>query len=126
MKEQCDEFFTLVKKSIERDPWVEDRKLAGYCDEIVGEVNEMMQALEKKDYQNLKEELGDILFDLAHVCFLAEKEGLFTMQEVFETINQKIKRRKPYLLTAEHQPITKEEARRIWLEVKAKEKEMKK
>ena len=85
----------------------------------------MMQALQKKDYQNLKEELGDVLFDLAHVCFLAEKEGLFTMQDVFETINHKIKRRKPYLLAAEHQLITKEEDRRIRLEVKEMEKKMK-
>ena len=70
----------------------------------------------------MKEEFGDILNDVVHAVLLAEKEGLFTLNDVLEGINEKLKRRKPYLLDAEPKNISKEEARRIWNKVKAMEK----
>jgi tetrapyrrole methylase family protein/MazG family protein len=118
------EFMKLMDKSIKYDPWVLDTGLKGYAKEIVDEANEAKEASDKEDYENLKEELGDVLYDWANACMAAEKEGLFTMDEVIEGITEKIKRRKPYIL--ENRKVTKEEAVRIWKEVKQKEKDEKK
>ncbi|MEK6868234.1 MAG: MazG nucleotide pyrophosphohydrolase domain-containing protein [Nanoarchaeota archaeon] len=89
------------------------------------EARELIEAMKTKDYEHIKEELGDVLMDWAHACKLAEEQGLFTIKDVLDAVNEKIKRRKPYVLDAEKKEMTKEEAVRIWKEVKKKEKEMK-
>lgn len=125
MKQSFEEFIELIDKSTEGDPWVRDRKLEGYCQSVANEVQELLQAIEKKDYENAKEELGDVLMDWAHACKLAEERGLFTLKDVLEGINAKIKRRKPYILDDQKRTVTKEEAVEIWKKVKVLEKEEK-
>jgi tetrapyrrole methylase family protein / MazG family protein len=115
-----DEFMELRDKSTKYDPWVIDRGLHGYTDEIVKEAIEAKEASDKKDYENLKEELGDVFYDWANACMMAERENLFTMEDVIQGIIEKIKRRKPYIL--ENRRVSKEEAVRIWNEVKGQEK----
>jgi tetrapyrrole methylase family protein/MazG family protein len=125
MKQTFEEFIELINKSTDRDPWVRDTNIEGYCYNIEIEAKELIEAMKTKDYEHVKEELGDVLMDWAHACKLAEEQGLFTIKDVFNAVNEKIKRRKPYVLDSEKKEITKEEAVRIWKEVKKKEKEQK-
>jgi NTP pyrophosphatase (non-canonical NTP hydrolase) len=118
-------FLELIEKSIDIDPWVKDTNLEGYCKEIKKEAEEVIQAIKRKDMENLKEELGDILYDWAHACKLAEQQNLFSLKDVLKELISKIERRKPYLLEKEKKTIAKKDAVRIWYEVKAKEKERK-
>ena len=46
---------------------------------------------------NLKEELGDVLFQILFHAALAEKEGFFTMQDVADGVNDKMVRRHPFV-----------------------------
>jgi tetrapyrrole methylase family protein / MazG family protein len=117
-----DKFMILVEKSIEKDPWVKDKTVKGYCEEIINESNEAIEAIGKKDNHNLKEELADIFNDWAHACKLGEEEGLFTMKEILAAADKKLSWRKPYLHDKESKKMTKEETVRIWFEQKAKEK----
>jgi len=114
----------LAKKSTELDPWAKDRGLAGYCKELRKEAEEVILAIENEDYENLKEELGDVLLDWSHACILAEKEGLFTVKDVIKGIEAKLDRRKPYL--KQNKEISKGEAKTLWLEAKQKEKNQRK
>ena len=125
MKQTFEEFIALIDKSTDRDPWVRDTNIEGYCYNIDLEVKELLEAMKAKDYEHVKEELGDVLMDWAHACKLAEEQGLFTLKDVLLSINEKMKRRRPYLLEAEKREISKEESVRIWKEVKKKEKEEK-
>ena len=125
MKQTFEEFIALIDKSTDRDPWVRDTNIEGYCYNIDLEVKELLEAMKTKDYEHVKEELGDVLMDWAHACKLAEEQGLFTLKDVLLSINEKMKRRRPYLLEAEKREISKEESVRIWKEVKKKEKEEK-
>jgi len=118
-----DEFLKLIHKSMELDPWVIDKGVYGYTEEIINEAKEAANACRNNDNVNLKEELGDVLYDWANACMLAERDGIFTMEEVVKGITEKIKRRKPYLF--ENRAVTKEEAVKIWHEVKKKEKDEK-
>ncbi|HLD06520.1 MAG TPA: MazG nucleotide pyrophosphohydrolase domain-containing protein [Candidatus Nanoarchaeia archaeon] len=120
MASDFQEFMELTKKSVRLDPWIADRGMAGYVDEIIGEAEEVRAAIAKQDLQNLREELGDILMDWASLCVLAEQQGLLAVDEVIAGAMQKIRRRRPYL--EENRRVTKEEARKIWLEVKSQEK----
>ena len=53
-----------------------------YC--LVEEAREAVLAIERGDFQNLKEELGDTLFNLCFLVNLAEEDGHFTLDEVIE------------------------------------------
>lgn len=124
MKE-FDEYIGLVDKSVEIDPWVKDNGLVAYCKGIREEADEVIDALNNNETKELIDELGDILYDWAHVCRLAESENKFSMLDVIKASADKIRRRKPYLLE-DNKKITKDEAERIWMRVKEEERKTKK
>jgi XTP/dITP diphosphohydrolase len=113
-----DDLVALCKKSTAKDPWVKDRGLAGYCEEIAGEAEEALQAIKNNDNANLREELGDVLLDWCHACILAEQEERCNMQDVIEGVMHKLAARKPYL--HETRTITREESDRAWKRAKLK------
>ncbi|MEM4397972.1 MAG: MazG nucleotide pyrophosphohydrolase domain-containing protein [Candidatus Woesearchaeota archaeon] len=134
MKE-FDDFYSLVQKSINLDPWAKNTKTIGYCKELINEAKEAINAIEKKDIENLKEELADVLYDWLHAVALAEQEYNYKNEdnsdrynsesniELKEIINQakkKLLHRKPYIL--DNKQVNLEESLRIWKEQKAKEK----
>lgn len=49
------------------------------------------------DPENLKEELGDLLMQVVLHARIAEEEGLFTMDDVIQTITEKMIRRHPHV-----------------------------
>lgn len=76
-------------------PWdraQDHRSLRTY---FLQEVYEVIDAIDKDDMENLKEELGDVLLQIVFHARLAEKEGFFTMQDVVDGINEKMIRRTP-------------------------------
>ena len=71
---------------------------------------------------NLREELGDLLFQvIMHSC-IAEEEGLFTFEDVAKTIGDKMERRHPHVF-AGIEYASDEERHAAWNEIKKKEKE---
>ncbi len=70
------------------------RTLLKYLKEEAGEV---AQAVRKNDWENLKEELGDVLLQVVFHSALAEKAGRFSISDVIETINAKLVRRHPHV-----------------------------
>ncbi|MCX8200150.1 MAG: adenylyltransferase/cytidyltransferase family protein [Candidatus Micrarchaeota archaeon] len=118
---RADRLFSLAGLNARRCPWCKERTPDEYVKALESEVNEVKDAIAKRDYRNLKEELGDVVWDalvLAHIC---EKEGLFKGDDVLEGIIRKIERRKPWL--ASGKKVTIEEAAKIWEEAKRREKE---
>ena len=62
---------------------------------MLEEAYEVCDAIDQKDAVNLREELGDVLFQVAFHASLAEKEGLFDLQAVIDEVTEKMKRRHP-------------------------------
>ena len=123
MKKSFEEFVDLCRKSIKYDPWADEKGVEGYCEGLQDEVDEVLEALKNKDYENLCEELGDVFLDWLHVCLIAEKLGHFDTKTVIEEVKAKLARRKPFL--EENRTVSKEEARNLWISMKQKEKELK-
>ena len=123
MKQTFEEFIAIVEKRLARDPWVRDANISGFSEHIALEAKELLDATKANDIEQIKEELGDVIMNCVHACKLAEEQGLFTLRDVFQTANEKMKRRCPYVLDEEHKPLTKEEAVRLWKEAKKIEKE---
>lgn len=89
------------------------------------ESQEVINAIEKKDDENLKEELGDLLLQALFHALIAEEEKRFTLQEVIEGLNKKLISRHPHVFgTAK--AATPEEALAQWKASKLKERENKK
>ncbi len=110
----------LSRKNAAHCPWCRDKGSEAYVHELKDELRELLEAFDKKDYENVREEIGDVIWDavvLAHIC---EREGKFKGDDVIESIIKKIERRKPYLI--EGRNVTVEEAKKIWQEAKQKEK----
>ena len=88
------------------------------------ECEETVQAIENKDSENLCEELGDVLLQVLMHAQIAKEEGLFTIEDVVNTVAEKMVRRHPHVFGDEEYG-SPEENRRRWEEIKKAEKEQK-
>ena len=71
---------------------------------------------------NLKEELGDLLLQVMMQSQIAEEEGLFSIEDVIKTVNDKMIRRHPHVF-GELKLEASDEVLKNWQEIKSVEKE---
>jgi len=64
---------------------------------VLAEAYEVVDAIDSEDDQGLMEELGDLLLLVTMHAQLAEEEGAFRIEDVFEGINRKLIRRHPHI-----------------------------
>lgn len=83
-----------------------------------------MQAIEKKDGENLCEELGDVLLQVLMHAQIAKEEGMFTIEDVVNGLAEKMVRRHPHVFGDEEYG-SAEQNRLRWEEIKKAEKEQK-
>ena len=86
------------------------------------ETEEVLSAIDNADYKNLQEELGDVLLQVIMNSEIAKEQGLFTIEDVIQTLCEKLIRRHPHVFGDEKKPTTPEEAKALWKMVKQKEK----
>ena len=118
-----DSFETVAdaaRKVIARYPWTTVRTVEEYVEYIRSEADELLSAVANGDRQNIKEELGDLLFNVVVCMLLAERSGSFPAREVMDGVVAKMRRRKPFVFDGTQ--VTVEEAKRLWAEEKAREK----
>src|SRR5580658_7844779 len=65
------------------------------------ETYEVLDAIERRDWPNLAEELGDLLLQVLFYAQMAADEGRFTIADVLETLNRKLIRRHPHVFGEE-------------------------
>ena len=102
-------------------PWDREQTyetLRGY---LVEECYEAAAALDADDRIGLREELGDLLFQIVFLSRLAKEEGAFTLRDVIQGISEKMIRRHPHIF-GDAVAETSEEVLRNWEEIKRKEK----
>lgn len=87
------------------------------------ETQELVDAIENKDDENMKEELGDVLLQVLMHSQIAAEEGKFTIDDVIQGLYDKLHRRHPHVFGDHAQAATPEEALALWKEMKKKEKE---
>ncbi len=121
MKDSFEELYRSLMLDRQNSEWSREHTLSDRAEELLGEVKEVKLALENEDYDNLREELGDALWDLMFMIVIAEEKNLFLGKDVIEEALAKLRRRKPWIFTGEK--VTKAEESRIWNDVKQKEKD---
>ena len=120
-----DEFMEVVKRIRRECPWDSAQTHESLKPCLINEANEVLEGIDllgrTNDSENLCEELGDLLFQVALHSVIAQEEGLFTIEDVIDEISSKMKFRHPKIFS----PQDKEAARLSWEELKKREKEMK-
>lgn len=101
-------------------PWDLKQNFQTMIPHLLEESYEVVEAIESKNTDNLKEELGDLLLQVVFLSQLAEEEGKFTFHEVLEGIHQKIIHRHPHVF-GEVKAKNAEEALASWNAMKAQE-----
>ena len=84
------------------------------------ECEEVVQAIEKKDGENLCEELGDVLLQVLMHAQIAKEEGMFTIEDVVNGLAEKMVRRHPHVFGDEEYG-SAEQNRLRWEEIKKAE-----
>jgi tetrapyrrole methylase family protein/MazG family protein len=78
-------------------PWDRKQTHASLRDAILEEAYETVDAIDAGDSAGLSEELGDLLLLIAMHAQLAEEEGTFRLEDVYEGITRKLIRRHPHV-----------------------------
>jgi tetrapyrrole methylase family protein / MazG family protein len=78
-------------------PWDKKQTHQSLLPYLKEESQEFIVEVKKKDYEHMKEELGDILLQVMFHSKIASKEGLFDIEDVIDTLVKKLKRRHPHV-----------------------------
>ena len=88
---------------------------------FMDETEEVMQAIDHKDDENLCEELGDVLFQVMLNSQIAKEKGLFSIDDVISGICEKMVRRHPWVF-GDAKINSAEEGEALWTRIKMQEK----
>jgi nucleoside triphosphate diphosphatase len=78
-------------------PWDREQSFDSIRKYTLEEAYEVFDAIERRDFNNLSEELGDLLLQVLFYSEMAANEGHFTMVEVLDQLNRKLIRRHPHV-----------------------------
>ncbi|WP_372881548.1 nucleoside triphosphate pyrophosphohydrolase [Psychromonas sp.] len=80
-------------------PWDIKQTFDSIVPHTIEEAYEVADAIEQKDFNELKGELGDLLFQVVFYAQLAKEQSLFEFNDIIETMNEKLIRRHPHVFT---------------------------
>ncbi len=102
-------------------PWDKEQTFATIAPYTIEEAYEVADAIERNDMDDLRSELGDLLFQVVFHARMAEEQGKFGFADVVDAIVEKMTRRHPHVF-ADEEVADAEEQTRAWEEHKAAER----
>ena len=102
-------------------PWDRVQTHESLAPYLIEEAYETLDALDRGDSKEVREELGDLLFEVLIQVHLAEEAGEFTMREVIRGVSEKLVRRHPHVF-GDTVADTPEAVVEQWDELKAQER----
>ena len=102
-------------------PWDQEQTPQSMRDGFLEEAYEVITALDAADSENLREELGDLLYHIVMQAQMAAETGDFTLTDVVAGIEAKLKRRHPHVW-GDWQVSDTAEVLRNWEALKRQEK----
>ncbi len=103
-------------------PWDIAQDFGTIAPYTIEEAYEVADAIERKAWDELKGELGDLLFQSVFHAQMAEEAGHFTFQDVVRTMSDKMVSRHPHVFGDESRDKSAEQQTRDWEAIKAAER----
>lgn len=102
-------------------PWDLEQSFETIAPYTIEEAYEVIDAIERGDMVDLKDELGDLLLQVVFHARIAEEAQLFAFPDVVEAITKKLIRRHPHVFgdMNAHSP---KQVKTLWDDIKAQEK----
>jgi tetrapyrrole methylase family protein / MazG family protein len=102
-------------------PWDREQTRETLKPMLIEEAYEVLDALDGTDPQELREELGDLLFQVVFHAQISRERGEFDLADIIDGLNEKMIRRHPHVFgTADLR--TAEDVLKNWEDIKASEK----
>lgn len=101
-------------------PWDRAQTFESLTPYILEEAYETIDAIEKKDFSSLKEELGDMLLHIVMISYMAEEEKKFNLEDVIHHISKKMINRHPHVFH-ETENLSVDSVLENWETIKQKE-----
>lgn len=105
-------------------PWDRKQTPQSFKQYLIEEAHELMEAIDRDSPDEVKEELGDLLFQIIFLNNLYAEKEHFSLGEVIDTISAKMIRRHPHVF-GDEQIASEEELRKSWYAIKGKENKKK-
>lgn len=113
-------------------PWDKEQSFATIVPHTLEEAYEVADTIERQDWDHLKEELGDLLFQVVYYSQMADEQGWFAFDNVVDGLVAKMVRRHPHVFAegqlypvaglGESATVSTGDVKQRWDEIKAEEK----
>ena len=114
------EFVEIVKRLRKECPWDREQTNDSIKAATIEEAYEVVEAIEKKNYDELKSELGDLLLHVVFHTIIASESSNFTIDDVIDGIQSKLIRRHPHVF-GDVKVSGPQEVKKNWEEIKLEE-----
>ena len=103
-------------------PWDIEQNFSSIAPYTVEEAYEVADAIERENWDDLKNELGDLLLQTVYHTQMAEEENLFNFNDVVNQISEKMIKRHPHVFGSLKQNKTSDQQIKDWEAIKADER----
>jgi len=119
---QFEELIRIVERLRGPDgcPWDKEQTSSSLISYLLEETYEVIEAIDEKNWDGLKEEIGDLMLHMVFQATIAKEGELFDISESLKNINEKLIRRHPHVFDKKN--LVKDSIKPNWELEKHKEK----
>ena len=98
-------------------PWDRQQTFTSILPYTIEEVYEVAEAIDRQDFSQLQDELGDLLLQIVYYAQMAREQDLFNFEDIAKSIGDKLVRRHPHVFDDSIEP-----SNATWEEIKQNER----
>jgi nucleoside triphosphate diphosphatase len=116
------EIMAQLRTPVTGCPWDLEQNFETIAPYTIEEAYEVADAIARRDFEDLKDELGDLLLQVVYHARMAQEQGSFEFGDVVEAITRKMIRRHPHVFADKNGDIAPASVKSAWERIKAEEK----
>ena len=110
--------FEIIKYLRKNNAWDIEQSPTSMKRYLLEETYEAIDAIEEKNTEHIKEELGDVLLVLLMISYMYEEDGSFSLLDVITSCIEKLKKRLPHIFEKENKKLASSEVLSQWKKIK--------
>lgn len=119
-----DKLLTIMQELRQKCPWDQQQTPESLTRYAIEEAYEVEAAVRSGDLDEIRNELGDLLFQVVFQSQMYSEQSAFDFQDVVNAISAKLIRRHPHVFQAEqYRNLTPEQVSVLWKQIKQQEKQ---
>jgi nucleoside triphosphate diphosphatase len=116
------EIMAALRTPVTGCPWDLEQNFATIAPYTIEEAYEVVDAIDRNDLDDLREELGDLLLQVVYHAQMASEQNAFEFGDVVEAITRKMIRRHPHVFADKDGHLAPHHVKEVWDRIKAEEK----